>query len=161
MRPSWITEDGFVDPLKLPLEPILSQALQEDEEQFRSGRTLLATIASRGRKEAGVFLLGLLTHYRARPERLVRIVSALSSFPTAITVEALAGELYRVKSTNATRRYLAEVLAALTRLPRELWEPKLGDMAQDNHFSPRWRRKFDDALDYCQKVLEHNPLANP
>ena len=147
MRPSWITEDGFVDPLKLPLEPILSQALQEDEEQCRSGCTLLASIASRGRKEAGVFLLGLLTYYRARPERLVTVVSALTAFRTAITVEALAGELYRVKSTNATRGYLSEVLRALTRLPRELWEPKLIDMAYDNHFSPRWRRKFEDALD--------------
>ena len=147
MRDNWITKDGFLDPLKLPLAPILSQALHEEEEMFRTGCTVLSTIASRGGREAGVFLLGLLAYYRARPDRLVRVVSALSSFPTPITVEALAGELYRVDSTNATRGYLAEVLGALTRLPRELWEAKLSDMAQDNHFSPRWRRKFDDALE--------------
>jgi len=147
MRDSWITKDGFLDPLKLPLAPILSQALHEEEEMFRTGCTLLSTIASHGGREAGVFLLGLLAYYRARPGRLVRVVSALSSFPTAITVEALAGELYRVESTNATRGYLAEVCRALTRLPPELWLAKLSHMAHDNHFSPKWRRKFDNLLE--------------
>jgi hypothetical protein len=143
----WITKDGFLDPLKLPLSPILSQALQEDEELFRAGCAVLSCIASRGGREAGVFLLGLLTHYRERPMRLGTIVSALSAVPTPATVEALAGELYRVESTIATRRYLGDVLRALTRLPRELWESKLSDLAQDTHFSPRWRRKFEDALE--------------
>jgi hypothetical protein len=133
--------------MKLPLSPILSQALQEDEELFRTGCTVLSTIASRGGREAGVFLLGLLPYYREQPERLGTIVSALSAFATPATVEALAGELYRVESTMATRRYLNSVLGALTRLPRELWKSKLSDMAQDTHFSPRWRRKFEDALE--------------
>lgn len=147
MKDSWITKDGYLDPMKLPLLPILSQALQEDQELFRSGCTVLSTIASRGGMEAGVFLLGLLAYYREQPEQLGTIVSALSSFPTPATVEALAGELYRIESTNATRRYLTEVLGALMRLPRELWEPKVSAMAQDTHFSPRWRRRFEDALE--------------
>jgi len=147
VKDSWITKDGYLDPMKLPLSPILSQALHEDQELFRSGCTVLSTIASRGGREAGVFLLGLLAYYREQPERLGTIVWALSSFPTPATVEALAGELYRIESTNATRRYLAEVVSALVRLPRELWEPKLRDMAHDTHFSPRWRRRFEDALE--------------
>ena len=107
---------------------------------------VLSTIASRGGREAGVFLLGLLAYFREQPERLGTIVSALSSVATP-TVEVLAGELFRVQSTAATRRYLNDVLRALPRLPRELWEPKLSDMARDTHFSPRWRRKFEDALE--------------
>jgi hypothetical protein len=142
----WITKGGFLDPLKLPLAPILSQALEEDEELFRSGCTVLSSIASRGGREAGIFLLGLLAYYREQPKQLGTVVSALSSFPTPATVEALAGELYRVESTIATRRYMNSVLEALTRLPGELWESKLTDMTQDAHFSPRWRRKFEDAL---------------
>jgi hypothetical protein len=98
------------------------------------------TVVRDGESARGV---GLLAYYREQPERLGRIASALSSFPTPATVEALAGELYRVESTNATRRYLTEVFGALTRLPHELWESKLSDMGLDTHFSPR-RRKFDD-----------------
>ena len=147
MRDPWITKDGFLDPLKLPLSPVLSQALEEDEELFRSGCMMLSSIASRGGREAGVFLLGLLAYFREQPERLGTIVSALSSVATPATVEVLAGELFRVESTVATRRYLNDVLRALTRLPRELWEPKVSDMALDTHFSPRWRRKFEDALE--------------
>ena len=108
---------------------------------------VLSTIASRGGREAGVFLLGLLAYFREQPERLGTIVSALSSVATPATVEVLAGELFRVESTAATRTYLNDVLHGLTRLPRELWEPKVSDMARDTHFSPRWRRKFEDALE--------------
>ena len=147
MKEHWITKDGFLDPLKLPLSPILSQALQEDEELFQAGCMVLSSIASRGGREAGVFLLGLLAYYRQQPERLGTIVRALSSVATPATTEALAGELFRVESTAATRTYLNEVLRALTRLPRELWEPKLSDMARDTHFSPRWRRRFEEALE--------------
>ena len=147
MKDSWITKDGFLDPLKLPLSPVLSQALQEDEELFRAACTVLSSIASRGGREAGIFLLGRLTYYRGQPERLGTIVSVLASVPTPATAEVLVGELYRVESTIATRRYLNDVLRALTRLPRELWESKLADMAHDTHFSPRWRRKFESALE--------------
>ena len=146
MRPDWTTADGFLDPLKLPLGPILTQALQEDDEQFRSACSVLAMIAGHGGREAGVFLVGLLTEFRHQPERPVTIVSALRSFPSQAMVEALAAELHRVPSTNATRRYLTVVLDALTRLPRDLWEPKLVEMSQDTHFSPKWRQKFDAAL---------------
>ena len=147
MRDPWITKDGFLDPLKLPLSPVLSQALEEDEELFRSGCMVLSSIASRGGREAGVFLLGLLAYFREQPERLGTIVSALSSVATPATVEVLAGELFRVESTAATRTYLNDVLHGLTRLPRELWEPKLRDMARNTRFSPKWRRKFEDALE--------------
>jgi hypothetical protein len=146
MEHDCITADGFLDPRKLPLGPILTQALQEDEEQFRTGCTVLSSIAAHGGHEAGIFLLGLLAYYRRQPARLVKIVSVLSSFPTEATVDALVAELYRVESTNATRRYLTEVLDALTRLPWDLWESRLVDMAQDAHFSPKWRHKFAAAL---------------
>ena len=146
MWAEWTTADGFLDPLKLPLAPILTQALQEDDEQFRTACGVLAMIAGHGGREAGVFLVGLLTECRHQPERLMAIVSALRSFPSQATVEALAAELHRVPSTNATRRYLTMVLDALTRLPRDLWELRLVEMSQDAHFSPKWRRKFDAAL---------------
>jgi hypothetical protein len=74
------------------------------------------------------------------------VVSSLRSFSSQATVEALAAELYRVPSSNATRRYLTVVLETLTGLPRDLWEPTLVEMAHDAHFSLKWRRKFDAVL---------------
>ncbi len=145
-RPDWTTADGFLDPLKLPLGPILTQALQEEDQPFRDACSVLAMIAGHGGREAGVFLVGLLTECRREPERLFTIVSALASYRSQATVDALAGELHRVPSTNATRGYLNVVLDALTRLPRELWEPRLVEMAEDPRFSPRWRQKFDAAV---------------
>ncbi len=146
IRPDWSTADRFLDPLKLPLGPILTRALQEEEQEFRDACSVLAMIAGHGGREAGVFLFGLLTECRHQPERLITIVSALRSFPSEATVEVLAGELNRVPSTNATRRYLNVVLDALTGLPRELWEPRLIEMCEDPHFSPKWREKFRAAL---------------
>jgi hypothetical protein len=147
MRPEWITSDGLLDPLKLPLSPILTQqALQQDEERFRTACSVLAMIAGHGGREAGVFLVGLLTESRHQPQRLMTVVSALGSFSSQATVEALAAELYRVSSTTATRRYLNMVLDALTRLPRDLWERTVVEMSEDAHFSPKWRQKFAAAL---------------
>lgn len=145
-RPECITADGFLDPLKLPLGPILAQALLANEKQFRTACSVLGMIAGHGGREAGVYLVGLLTEYRDQPERLMTVVSALRSCPSQATVEALAGELYRVTSTNATRRYLAAVLDTLTKLPRHLWERRVLAMSQDAHFSTRWRHNFAAAL---------------
>lgn len=145
-RPEWITEDGFLDPLKLPLGAIVTQALDPDPESFRGACSVLASIAARGGREAGVVLLGLLAHYRDDPVHALVVVDALGSFASRATAEALSAELYRVPSTNATRGYLNAVLNALTRLPRELWEETLTGMSHETRFSPKWRQKFEDAL---------------
>jgi len=145
-QPDWITEDGFLDPLKLPLDPILKQALHAESGSFRDACSVLKSIAARGGREAGVFLLGLLAHYRDDPPRMLVLVDALSAFATRSTADALMGELYRVPSTNATRGYLNALLNALTRLPRELWEEQLMNMSHEPRFSPKWRQKFDEAL---------------
>ena len=146
MRPDWITDEGYLDVLKLPLGPIVTQALNADPESSRSACSVLASMAGRGGLEAGVVLLGLLAHHRDDATRVAPVIEALGRFASRATVEALAGELYRVPSTNATRGYLNTVLSALTRLPRELWEDRVTAMSSDGRFSPRWRAKFEDAL---------------
>lgn len=142
--PEWITPMG-IDPAKLPLEPILRQALEQDEERFHSACTLLETIVSRGRREAGIFLLGLLSYYSNDLQRLSRVVRAVAAFQSREAVDALTNELRRIKSSNTTRGYLDSVLKALTLLPRELVEERLAELSGDKGFSAKWRRKFDAA----------------
>jgi hypothetical protein len=56
----WITKEGYFDPTKFPIDSVLKQAISDDDGEFRSGLRTLGLMNSQGRKEAGVFLLGLL-----------------------------------------------------------------------------------------------------
>jgi hypothetical protein len=142
--PDWITPRG-VDPGKLPIEPLLGQALSGEDAAFRTACCLLASMVSHGRQEAAVVLLGLLSYHRHDLERLTEVVGALGASHTPEAADALVGELRRVPSSARTRRYLNAVLSALSRFPREIAYPKLLELSDDPAFSVRWRGKFADS----------------
>jgi hypothetical protein len=98
------------------------------------------------RRDAGVFLLGLLAYYRDDLERLSSVVRALGSFRCRQAADALTAELHRVPSSNTTRRYLDAVLGALTSLPDDLVRERLVTLCADRSFSPKRRKKFQTAL---------------
>ena len=56
----WLTSEGYFDPAKFPIDGILQQAVGNDEAEFRSALRMLQAMYHHGRKEAGVFLLGML-----------------------------------------------------------------------------------------------------
>src|SRR5258708_3464164 len=88
----WLTEQG-IDFARFPIDSVLRQALSPNEEEFRAACSLLNSMGHAGRVEAGVFLLGLLRQYPQDYARLTLIAEALTAFPTAATVDALAAEL--------------------------------------------------------------------
>ena len=51
-------------------------------------------------------------------------------------------ELRRVKSSNATRRYLATAIKVLASLPAELIQDGFAELAADKSFSQRMREKL-------------------
>ena len=118
--PDRIVFDGFFDPGAALIDSVLRQALSEDAARFRGACTTLGTLALAGRREAGVFLLGLLSFYRDDLERLAPVVRALRAFPAPETVDVLTAELRRVPSTNHTRTYVNAVFEALTGFPDDL-----------------------------------------
>jgi hypothetical protein len=59
----------------------------------------------------------------------------------------LLGELRKVKSTNSTRRYLPEVLDALTCLPSKLVRTKLQTLAEDRSLTPWGQTRIQAAVD--------------
>ena len=75
------------------------------------------------------------------------MVEALGWGKAELIADALLGELRRVKSSNATRRYLGKVLAALARLPADIALPRLDQLAEDRSFSPKMRAKLRDAAE--------------
>ena len=107
-----------------------------------------------GRREAGVFLLGLLSFYRDDLERLAPVVHALRGFPAPETVAALTAELRRVPSSNHTRTYLNGVFEALTGFPDDLVRDRLAELSADRGFSVKWRRKFQTALEGAADDLD-------
>jgi len=81
-----------------------------------------------GRREAGVFLLALLSFYRDDLERLSPVVRALRAFPIPETVDALTAELRRIPSSNHTRTCLNGVVEAVTGFPDDLVRDRLAEL---------------------------------
>jgi len=65
---------------------------------------MLGLMHRSGRKEAGVFLMGLLAASEENWERRLPIVEALRNVQTDACARLLFAELRRVRSSNTTRR---------------------------------------------------------
>ena len=139
----WLSRGGSVDLSKFPIDSVLTQALDPDPEKFRSGVGLLRTMCGHGRRDAEVFLLGLLLASGGDSlERRATIVEALREVRTKPCADLLFDELRRVKSSNTTRRYLATVIKVLASMPAELIEDGFAELANDKSFSQKMREKF-------------------
>jgi hypothetical protein len=118
----------------------------------------------RGRREAGIFLLGLLADLP--PDALEDrqcVVEALGHFETESSAAALFGEIRRVKSSNTTRRYLDAVIKALCRMPADLVRAGLEQLAGGTTFSYKMRAKFRDAVEQVRwderhRLAQREPL---
>ncbi len=142
----WITPDGYVDMKKIPIEDTLRRTVSGDHEELRKAVSVLRACAHAGRRDAGVFLLGLLADLPADAlEERTHVVEALEHYETEGSAAALFGELRRVKSSNTTRRYLDAVLRAVTMLPAPLVREGLEKLADDTAFSYKMGAKFREA----------------
>jgi hypothetical protein len=106
-------------------------------------------MASSGREEAGIYLIGLLGRYASDLGRLELIAEQIAHFPDKSSANALFAELRRVRSSNTTRRYLDRVLRSLVYLPSEFVRPGLEELADDAGFSYKMRAKFRE---YCDQI---------
>ena len=138
----WLTPEGYFDPGKYPIDGVLQQAMSKDERAFRSTLNMLRSMYGHGRKEAGVFLLGLLFSVEDDWEKRSALVEAIQEVETQGCIAVLFGELKRVTSSNTTRRYLGTVIKVLSRMPFELIEEGFEALADDKSFSQKMRAKF-------------------
>jgi hypothetical protein len=147
--PRWITAEGTIDLVELPIDGILKQAIDPEFERFHSACRLLGSMAGAGRVDAGVYLIGLLGCYASDLQRLEVIAGQLAHFPHESSANALLAEIRRVRSSNTTRRYLDRVLRSLAVLPLHLVKSGLEVLAEDTSFSPKMRAKFRN---YCERI---------
>ena len=142
-----MTKDGLLDPARFPIEPVLKQALSDDRQEFHSAVSLLRSMYNYERKEAGVFLIGLLLTCGDNWEKRRAIATALYDVQTEACVDVLFGELKRVKNTNSTRRYLNQVTDVLSCMPPALVLPGFEELTTDKSLTPRIRAKFQTVRD--------------
>lgn len=152
----WITKDGYFDSSKFPIDIVLKQTLSKVYEEFYSGCGLLQTMYRHNRPEAAVYLLGLLHYYQNDLERLIVIVEKLLGFHTVEYADVLVSELRRVKSSNATRKYLNTIIKMLSCFPKEMVQDHFQELAKDKSFSYKMRRKFQDILEmgYYRRYID-------
>ena len=147
--PRWMTAEGTLDLAELPIDGILKQAIDPEFERFRSACTLLGSMAGAGRREAGLYLIGLLGFYPSDLQRLEVIAGQLGHFPHESSANALLAEIRRVRSSNTTRRYLDRLLRSLADLPLHLVKSGLEILAEDTSFSSNMRTKFRNC---CERI---------
>jgi hypothetical protein len=133
---------------RLPFDTFINQAVGKNRAHFASACRLLESMASRGRAEAGVFLLGLLTFYREDLDRLEQVAESLRFFPCAPSAHALLAELHRLRWSNTTRRYLNTVVETLRRFPTPLVLDGFNALAADPQQPPSARRRYRDLAEY-------------
>ena len=138
----WITKEGWLDPAKFPIETPVGQCLNPRADAFGHGCRFLGSMAAHGRKDAGIFLLGLLRYHEDDVAIAATVVESLGSFQDDRCIKVLFAELRRVASSNATRRYLDTVIRTLLQMRSDKVQQGFGDLAGDPSFSYRMREKF-------------------
>ena len=104
--PTWITESGNIDMSKYPIEHVTKDSLMEDEEKFRNACRLLGSMVFENRKDAGIYLMGLIIYYKRNIKRLEIIVENLRYFRNSECANFLLEELKKnTESNNSTRIY--------------------------------------------------------
>jgi len=150
-RPPWLTEDGYVDPAKLPIDYTLKETLCKEGDEFWNPLSVLMLMHHHGREDAGIYLLGLLISCESDDwEKRSLIVEALEGFNTKGCANLLFSELKRVKGSNTTRRYINTILETLASMPLELIESGFEELINDKNFTYRRRNQFRQILEEAQ-----------
>jgi hypothetical protein len=156
MNVPWITKDGYLDLTKFPIDSTLSQAVSDKGEEFANACRILSSMAYAGRKEASVFLCGLLGYVGNDTMRKEEIVEALSLVRTHQVANLLFAELESMESSNSTRAYIRRILKALEGFPMECVEKGFERLLSDPKWSSRMKRKFKEIIekiDYLNRRL--------
>jgi hypothetical protein len=129
VTPPWLTDQG-IDMTKVPLEHNFKTAVGSDPKQARNSNLVLGCASSYRRLEAAVFLMGLLAFLREDDlETRIVVVENLGTTHSECCARVLFSELRRVKSSNATRRYVNAIIRVLERFPTALVQSEFEALA--------------------------------
>ena len=146
----WVTEEGFLDWKKFPIDSVLKQALSSKYDEFQSACRTLASMYGAGRTEAGIFLFGLLIHNADNIIQKTAIVEALVHVQTKQAADLLFRELRLTVNSNSTRGYINSILKTLKHFPLELIEEGFEELLNDKKWSYRMKSKFKEIVEFVE-----------
>ena len=138
----WLSEEGNMDFSKYPIERLTKDSLSNDERKFRNACKLLGCMTNEGRKDAAIFLFGLICYYNNDIKKLEIIVTNLSNFETKECANFLFGEIERIKSSTKTRIYINTIIDILRHFTSDLVLEKFIEFSENKKFSYKMRNKF-------------------
>lgn len=142
----WVTEDGFLDMAKFPIDSTLKQTLSKNDDDFISSCRTLTSMYVAGKFEAAIFLYGLLIQNNENIERKESIVEALGHVKTKESADLLFRELHQTISSNSTRNYINAILKSLKRFPLENISEGFEKLLLEKRWSYRMKNKFKAIL---------------
>ena len=144
----WIRNDGGIDFKQIPIEAALHNVIDGNNDELRGRCGALAFMYTEGKKEAAIFLYGLMAHNYNDIVRKEIIVKSFKDIETKEAAEILFRELNSIDSNNTTRKYIDEILKVLKNYPTELIKDRLELLMRDKKWSIRMKRKFEEVLIY-------------
>jgi hypothetical protein len=101
-----------------------------------------------GKKEAAIFLYGLIAQNYNNIARKEIIIKSLKDIETKEAAEILFRELKDIDSNNTTRGYIDEILKVLKHYPTEIIRDGFESLLRDKKWSIKMKRKFEEVLIY-------------
>ena len=144
----WIRNDGGIDFKKVPIEAALHNVIEGNNDELRGRCGVLAFMYNEGKKEAAIFLYGLIAQNYNDIARKEIIIKSLKDIETKEAAEILFRELKDIDSNNTTRGYIDEILKVLKHYPTEIIRDGFESLLRDKKWSIKMKRKFEEVLIY-------------
>ena len=142
----WTGNDGGIDIKKIPIEAALKNVIDGNNDELRGRCGALAFMYNEGKKEAAIFLYGLIAQNYNNIARKEIIIKSFNYIETKEAAEILFNELKCIVSDNTTRGYIDEILKVLKHYPTEIIKDGFESLLRDNKWSIKMKRKFEEVL---------------
>jgi len=142
----WIRKDGGIDLKNIPIEAALHNVIDGNDEELRGRCSALSFMYSEGKKEAAIFMYGLIAHNYNNIARKEIIIKYFKDIETKPAAKILFNELNNIVSDKTTRRYIDEILKVLRIYPTDLIKDGIESLLCDKKWSIKMKRKFEEVL---------------
>ena len=132
--------------MKIPIEAALYNVIDGNDDELRGRCGALAFMYNEGKKEAAIFLYGLIAQNYNNIARKEIIVKSFKDIETKEAAEILFRELNYIVSNNKTRGYIDEILKVLKHYPTGIIKDGFESLLRDKKWSIKMKRKFEEVL---------------
>lgn len=137
---------GTIDLKNIPIDAALHKIMDDDDRELRGRCGVLVAMYDAGKKEAAIFLYGLMAQNYGNMARKEIIVKALGNIETRECANILFKELQDIDSNNSTRGYIDTILKSIGRLPHNMVSERIKSLLNDKKWTYKMKAKFEEIL---------------